>query len=62
MIGFSGVGPGISYNRVIGIVRNVTSYGEYIDCNGNSIVRENCATAMSACKYMTLDKTNCGLN
>ena len=51
MIGFSGVGPGISPNREMGVVRNTTSYGEYYDTNFNIIARENCATAVEAREY-----------
>ena len=48
MIAFSGVGPGISPQREMGVVRNTTSFGEYYDVNFNLIVRENCSTAVES--------------
>ena len=42
LIQFTGASFGLSYDKRLGIVMNITRFGEYLDPNGNIVTRQNC--------------------
>ena len=42
LIQFTGASFGLSFDNRLGIVMNVSKFGEYLDPNGNPVPRINC--------------------